>query len=469
MNARNRLQRSREAREYRFHVFAEDGRPPKKSETECKVGRDLNIQHENLENYCFKSLTPTQYDLVLLAGSIAFADRSAKRQLMIEWSRHLTVIMPVHEPDRWRSKENIDSLCGTLRFVTGDDWQFEFVPRKKPSDLLGRQTKMPLAQPTLAVLPFSNGLDSFANYRFLNLKEPGANPIAVTTWNQSVAGRETDWLDENETPRLRRLKIPFHLGNLDHPEPTYRSRTFVFYTFAALAAHSSDAQRIVIPENGQGSLGPSLTTFGGEWPHRGSHPGFTERLAGFLRNLEGWSVSFEHPHLWSTKGQVLKMLRDHASLNGWEKTKSCVQGLRHVNLNGSAIQCGICTGCFLRRLALHSGGIDCSSERYLWNDLNASSIDEGILGNASRTTTANDRDIAVHAVLDHEAMARAIEASNSRSLTRVAYETAEATKESTGITLQKLKSLLSTHRQEWREFVQLLRPESWVRTIVTNS
>src|SRR5882672_5172013 len=107
MNARNRQQRSREAREYRFHVSAEDAhaRPPKKSETECKVGRDLNIRHENLENYCFKSLTPTQYDLVLLAGSIAFADRSAKRQLMIEWSRHLTVIMPVHEPDRWCSRE----------------------------------------------------------------------------------------------------------------------------------------------------------------------------------------------------------------------------------------------------------------------------------------------------------------------------------------------------------------------------
>jgi hypothetical protein len=162
------------------------------------------------------------------------------------------------------------------------------------------------------------------------------------------------------------------------------------------------------------------------------------------------------------------MLRDHASLNGWEKTRSCVQSLRHVNLKGSAIHCGVCTGCLLRRLALYAGGVDSSSERYLWNDLNASSIDDGMLGNASRKTTANDRDIAVHAVLDHEAMARAIESSNSQSLTRVAYETAKATKESTGVTLQKLKSLLSAHRQEWRGFVQILRPESWVRTIVAN-
>jgi hypothetical protein len=157
MNSHNRQRKSQDTREYRFHVLAEDVRSSKRSETECIVGRDLNIQHENLENYCFKSLTPTQYDLVLLAGSIAFADRSAKRQLMVElmveWRRHLTVTMPVHEPDRWRNRETVDSLCDTLRFATGDVWHFEFVPRKKPSDLLGRQTKMQLAQPTSAVLP----------------------------------------------------------------------------------------------------------------------------------------------------------------------------------------------------------------------------------------------------------------------------------------------------------------------------
>ena len=469
MNSNTRQQKSPDAREHRVVVLDDEILRSRKSETKCIVGRDLNIQHENLENYCFKSLTPTQYDLVLLAGSIAFADRSAKRQLMVEWTRHLTLNMPVHEPDRWRSKEIVGSLAAALRFVTGDVWRFEFVPRKKPSDLLGRQTKMPLAQRTSAVLPFSNGLDSFANYRSLILRESGANPIAVTTWNQSVAGRETDWLDENEMPRLRRLKIPFGLGNIHHPEPTYRSRTFVFYTLAALAAHSSDAQRVVIPENGQGSLGPSLTTFGGEWPHRGSHPGFTERLAGFLHSLDGWSVSFEHPHLWSTKGQVLQTLREHASLNGWEKTTSCVRDRRHVNLNGAAIHCGVCTGCLLRRLALYAAGVDSSSEQYLWNDLNASSIDAGMLRNSSRETTSNDRDIAVHAVLDHEAMARALDTSNAQSLTKVACETAEATKESTGVTLQKLKSLLSAHRQEWKEFVELLRPESWVRMIVANS
>ena len=462
------LRRPLDSHGHRFLVHDGNYLRPRKNETVCTVGRDLTIEHSNLENYCFKLLTPTQYDLVVLAGSVAFADRCARRHTMSGWARRISLAIEVHEPNRWEQTQVVQSLVEALRFVTGDVWEFSFLPRKSPSNFLSTQNHIQLTQSTSAVLPFSNGLDSFANYRSLVLEEPQANPIAITTWSQSVACQAEDWLGGNHQSQIRRLKIPFRMSTSRHPEPTYRSRTFVFYTLAALAAHSSGADRVVIPESGQGSLGPSLATFGREWPHRGSHPGFTNRLAAFFNTLDGWNISFEHPHLWSTKGEVLQTLREHDSLRGWENTKSCVRDTRDVSLDGMSIQCGVCTGCLLRRLALFAGGLESDAERYLWDNLSAPTIEGSILKRSARTTSPNDRDIAVHAVLDHQVMATATDPNNQTAVNRVAYEVAEATKETPAQTVEKLRTLLLTHRTQWRDFLQALRPESWVRTVVAN-
>src|ERR1700722_13807899 len=132
------------------------------------------------------------------------------------------------------------------------------------------------------------------------------------------------------------------------------------------------------------------------------------------------------------------------------------------------VQCGVCTGCLLRRLALFAGGGESGTEQYLWNNLSAPSIEGSILERSSCTTSPNDRDIAVHAVLDHQAMATATQPNNQNSVDRVAYEVAEATKETAAQTVERLRTLLLTHGTQWTNFLQALRPESWVRTIVTN-
>jgi len=451
--------------EYRIRVSIDGRATAALSETICLLVRDLEIHHEILEDYFFQLLKPTEYDLIQLVGVVAFADRTFQASSFAGMgTSFFNCDACFTKSQNGKISLLYKLLRDTLHFLTGDVWTLRFVQRKSPSEFLTRQGKMSLRQHYSAVLPFSNGLDSFATRLFLKAVEPTGNPIAVTTWNQGLATQDSR---NRRELGLIRLRFPFVIRRLRHPEPTYRSRTFVFYTLAALAAHSSKSQRVLIPENGQGSLGGSLTPFGAEWPHRGSHPGFTNRLGNLLKTLARWNVSFEHPHLWKTKAEVLREVGKHTSLKGWNMTNSCGQDSRHVNHNGS-IHCGICTGCMLRRLAVSSVGLD-KTEKYLWNDLNAASLEEAILPDAQRSTTRNDRDIAVHAILDHELVARLAEGCDDSPLQRVAFEIAEAQKEARDNIFQKLKDLVSHHRAEWRDFTGRLRAESWVRKVIAGA
>src|SRR3989442_8725186 len=47
-----------------------------------------------------------------------------------------------------------------------------------------------------------------------------------------------------------------------HAESSFRSRPFIFYSLAAYGASLAGSKRVLIPENGQGSIGGSLVLLG---------------------------------------------------------------------------------------------------------------------------------------------------------------------------------------------------------------
>jgi len=183
-------------------------------------------------------------------------------------------------------------------------------------------------------------------------------------------------------------------------------------------------------------------------------------MESFFRAFWGDEISFIHPQLWRTKGQVLQVLRQDQLDSGIERTRSCSRGPRDLR---SGLECGVCSGCLLRRLATFSADIGESDDRYLWSNLRAPSIEESLRTDSSRAVSINDRDIAVHAVLAMEGLARQAElppdsTSHQESLFDAFGHQPEKFKESG----PKLAQLLKDHQREWRAFTAELGSSSWV-------
>src|SRR5580698_7146153 len=73
--------------------------PIRRSEIRCTVGVDLIIKPEVLGRYCVKPLDPRIYDLVLIAGAVAFADRVVPRRTGVCWRRELEVVVPTNDAE----------------------------------------------------------------------------------------------------------------------------------------------------------------------------------------------------------------------------------------------------------------------------------------------------------------------------------------------------------------------------------
>jgi hypothetical protein len=75
---------------------------------------------------------------------------------------------------------------------------------------------------------------------------------------------------------------------------------------AGIAAYLADVKTIIIPESGQGALGPPLVPVVQAYPDYRNHPRFTERMEKLFSVLLNHTVSYTFPRLWFTKGETLK-------------------------------------------------------------------------------------------------------------------------------------------------------------------
>jgi hypothetical protein len=438
-------------------------KPPKAKEGEllCGLAHDVKINSEALEQFCFRQLTEEEEELVLLTGLVAFTDRSVRRLVANGWTRSLQITMPVKDPEFWNRHAVTSTLVDALRFLSGDDWTFEFAKRTgripKP-----KQAELALGDGKFVVMPFSNGLDSFSQSRLFSVQVPGSSAIHLTAWNRSLSGGR-DWVTESGGNRYRRVSLPVRLATDAHPDQTFRTRSFMFSTLAGLASAMSNAKVILIPEAGQGALGPSLITVGHESPHRGSHPKFSRLMSAFFQAFWGKPIRIEHPHVWKTKGEVLQELKSRGLEAGYKDTTSCARDQRVTSTERrKKIQCGICSGCLLRRMSLFSANLEDSPSNYFWDDLTAPSLEKALCADARRKVSPNDRDIAVHSILAMEELARQADVASDHPRLQHALVDAGGILPTQSGTSHELQNLLVNHKREWRLFTDTLGSASWI-------
>jgi hypothetical protein len=442
----------------KFHFRALEAHQSETGNSVCVLERDVKFRRSRLEQFCWEKLQPIDVDLLVLASVVASADRAARRDGS-RWSRDISLSVPVHEPGIWNAASVAPAFADALRFLTGDCWHLEFRKRIR-KDAESLQLFLPKAarSDSPAILPYSGGLDSFLELQRLRADPKQASLFVVTTEN----GSETKEIARGTVSGdVSRAGVPVEIGLVPHAEMTYRSRTFLFYSVGAIAWKLTSGSRIIVAENGQGSVGPSVVQFGNEHPYRATHPGFTSRLSIALERIWGRRPKFEHPHVWRTKASALRLVGANALL-GWEKTRSCSRNLARHKGSGVPRQCGVCGNCLLRRssasVALGHGG---TAKEYAWWDLNADTLADAAHGRVA--TTDNDLRIASFAVLSqkHLAAAAAFEGTHP-TLDRASHELAIGLGIPKPEAAKYLTSFLTDHRRDWVAFLSTLSPDGWV-------
>lgn len=438
--------------------------------TPCRIQPrgDLELNYSVLEKYCLRRLDEVDIDLLIVAGAVAFMDRTVRRRRSSGWQRQLRACVPVHDVERWSSVTVRRALIEALQTLTGDIWEFSFTTRPRDSRAL-QLTIQPDVGALDVVLPYSGGLDSFAELQRVLVDRPTVRPFLITTGHSNSVSSISKGSVQALHQRCYRVTLPIHPRAGKHAESTGRGRTFLFYCVAAIACKLAGAEAVTVPESGQGALGPSIIPYGNEHPHCSTHPKFTVRLHRFLRTIWGCNApTFQHPHLWKTKGEVLRYLHERGHLGDFRRTKSCARNLRDKAVSGLPQHCGICTGCILRRLAIAVSLEDWSDqEPYLWSDLRASTLAKSVLAKYHIQTKENDWNIAIHGVLAHQHLADiATEGPNPSSVDQTAFEIDEAIGGGFTETRTSIRGLLARHSAEWKQFVGKLPSSSWLTELI---
>jgi 7-cyano-7-deazaguanine synthase in queuosine biosynthesis len=442
---------------YRVDVV-EEAELKKRGVIQCEFGekKSLSFNMEELAWYCFAETSPITFDALLLAAAVEFCDRTLRRGSE-KWARKIKLRLPVHNVHLWNSAGVLGTLTEALNFLTGDLWGLNFEPRKLPKSSPG-QRPLSLSPNAKAVVPFSDGLDSWSVATIVQDK-PGAEFIRVRLLSKRLGRKSND-------PRQKFASVPYTVRAKSNkqPETTGRHRGFKFAMISAIAAYHANVDTVIVAESGQGALGPALVPVGQIYPDYRSHPLFTMRMERFLAALWGRSVHYDFPRLWHTKGETLRAaIASATDPDAWKKSRSCWQGNRRAGIEDKLRQCGVCAACMLRRLSVHAAGLNEDKETYVWENIGTRTFEGGSASSFSKSLKPF-REYAIAGALHMDHLA-ALQGSQAGQITlrRHAFELAEWRGESPAEIEIKLRGLLERHAEEWKNFISSLGPESFVR------
>jgi len=430
-----------------LHVLDKTGRPPKGAEV-AAVGKELSFDPDILNTYHYEGWAPVHHDLLLVCAAVEYADRRRRRHQTC-WSRRFDVTVPVSQLRLWQDAKVQRTLREALRQLTGDDWHITFVQGNGPKDT-GRQGVLPFPKEEKRyTIAYSDGLDS----RCVSGLYPDAEIVRVR-----VAGKK-ERVGKGERPFDL---IPFKVKPSPSPENSARSRGFKFAAITAIASHLAGVEHIVVPESGQGALGPVLLPLHNIYPDYRNHPAFFRKMERFIEALLGHRISYEQPRLWFTKGQTIRayLESENAKRDGLLGTRSCWQERNNVRFGGKRWQCGLCAACLLRRMSMHAAGID-EPDTYAIENLCAFSYEAALPKHNSYqpTKTMIEYGSVGARHLQHLAdMANLPDA----ELKVHAFDIARNTGATEEETLGNLKQLAAQHAHEWEGFINDLGEKSFM-------
>ena len=415
------------------------------------VEKHIKFNPYVLDTYDCTGWKLIHYDLLMLSAAVEFADRYQARGIS-QWSRHFSLTVPVFDLETWEKNAVQKNLRAALNHLTGDDWQFHFI--KSQGDPVGgnRQRRLPFGRNKEFVIAYSDGIDS----RCVSaLCENGDDAIRVRV------AKNRDKLKNGDLPFVQ---IPFKVTVPKSQESSARSRGFKFAAVTAIAAQLSRIRKIVVPESGQGALGPVLLPLHNTYADYRNHPTHFRKMETFIKSLLNHQVTYEQPRLWHTKGQTITafLQKTDSPPNDLIGTRSCWQQRRNVNMKGKRRQCGLCAACLLRRMSMHAADIAEPAESYVFSDLSVENFSDAM---PKSNEVKLSRTMAEHGSVGARHLQQLADMAEipDEELRCHTFELARATGTQEKKVLAQLRTLLLTHAQEWRGFLDAQGKKSFLR------
>lgn len=421
-------------------------------ETIVEIGKEIAFVPDALDTYDYEGWRPIHHDLLVVSAAVEYADRCTARRVK-RWSRDFNITVPVIEVAVWLKPEVQASLRAALRHLTGDDWQFRFVPWEGRSVLEGRQRSFPFGTERDFVIAYSDGLDSRC---VSQMSGNGSNAVCVRVTKHRHSLKVGDQPFD---------QIPFRVSVPSSRESSARSRGFKFAAVTAIAAQLTGLSRIVVPESGQGALGPVLLPLHNVYADYRNHPTYFRKMERFIKAVLGHDLCYEQPRLWNTKGETILAYRraTNKAVDELFETRSCWQQRWNTKMDGKLRQCGLCAACLLRRMSMHAAGIEEPEHTYVIADLTVPSFRDVLSGSENMYQSRTMAEYGSVGARHLQQLADMADLPDADLKVR-AFEIALATGELQDDVLKNLRNMLQTHAKEWRAFMAAQGQQSFLRS-----
>jgi hypothetical protein len=307
-------------------------------------------------------------DMLEIAAYAYCADQFTTRgsELMsdmgADWRRKLRLEIPVRCPDVWSRAEVLESLVGTLSFLSEDEWSFDFVQATSCAGLqpyfeFGDQSAQTISPDE--VILFSGGLDSLAgavdellgNQKRVVLVSHRSSPMVASKQNNLVSK-----LRERTKPgQLFYVPVMVNKGGDEASEFTQRSRSLLFVTLGIILVRMFGKRHLSFFENGITSLNlPIAEHVLGARASRTTHPRVLADCGQLFSRLLSEQVTIQNPFLWKTKADVVELLAERGCADLIPETISCAR-VREATMQSR--HCGTCSQCVDRRFGILASGL----------------------------------------------------------------------------------------------------------------
>jgi 7-cyano-7-deazaguanine synthase in queuosine biosynthesis len=345
---------------------------------------NVYLNPQNISRDLGRPLDSLSLDLCEIAAYVFMADKSFPRGDYGKWTRNLSFLVPVRNPERWNSIKAI--LTNTVATLSGDNIEFHFVKKSTEKGAKSESFELQTTnrQDSDCVCLFSGGLDSFAGAAYL-IKQ-GRHPLFASHYVSSLKSLQVKLIRGIEREFSRKIEhFQYRITSrttkntrvrFENKESSHRARSFMFLSYAAVAAATRELSDIYICENGVLSLNvPISDARKGTRSTRHAHPLFLYYLNQFINALYDQTFSVQNPFQFWTKGREVKLLQKTGLYPLIKDTVTCWgypnQTLKYPNSN----HCGYCIPCIVRRVSVKAAGLAAYDDQYVVDvfDLNGNS------------------------------------------------------------------------------------------------
>jgi len=295
-------------------------------------------------------------DLIDISTAVLIADRFTPR---LQHQGIINIELRLRNSQIFDCEDVIRTLGSALYHYTNDQWNFRFLPNDSNGRIAEQQQRFFARSENEALVDvalFSGGVDALAGLAHRLHENPDTffSLVSIGTGNPRIHNVQTSLarlLYQSEygnriqhvlvdTPRRKNHQIK--RLNLD-----YRARAFAFLVIGSAFALLEEQNTLYVYENGIGAINlPFRASEVGLDHSRTVHPLSLKRVSDFISAVIGQQFSIHNPFLFHTKVEITQgLLQAHLDYLV-PHTISCDR------MRASALQCGTCSSCLLRRQAM---------------------------------------------------------------------------------------------------------------------